>query len=240
MEKRAKGLWELLTDALKAGGVRGMAANGLGSIGYAGVIDAANHNLDYSNMDSARWKDIAINAGISAGGISVARHGAVSIKNPIIKPMVIGTGLTAAASPPIKGAVFALADAIKSVPTAAKAMDKANDLKGKEVNAILEQTAQSKVDFENKQKSEGDKNWLERNKEALGVAAVLGLGALSIPAIINITRAADRVGDGRAIRTSMSLRKRPDDPSDLNIRLQTQEDIENELLEMEKRKKKNK
>ena len=48
----------------------------------------------------------------------------------------------------------------------------------------------------------------------------VGLGALgmvAIPALSNISRAADRIGDGRALRMSTSIRKRPNHPSDLKI-----------------------
>jgi hypothetical protein len=48
-----------------------------------------------------------------------------------------------------------------------------------------------------------------------GTAAATASAA--IPALQNISRAADRVGDGRAIRVSTSIRKRPNQTGDLKL-----------------------
>lgn len=52
---------------------------------------------------------------------------------------------------------------------------------------------------------------------ATGLSAAAVLPA--IPALINISRAADRVGDGRSIRTSTIIRRRPGETSDMTIGL---------------------
>ena len=54
------------------------------------------------------------------------------------------------------------------------------------------------------------------------IGGALGLGALgmaAVPALANISRAADRIGDGRSLRMSTSIRKRPNDPNDLKIEI---------------------
>jgi hypothetical protein len=53
-------------------------------------------------------------------------------------------------------------------------------------------------------------------KTIIGGAGVLGTAAL-IPMILNMSRAAKRVGEGKVIRVSTSLRKRPNQDTDLNV-----------------------
>ncbi len=53
-------------------------------------------------------------------------------------------------------------------------------------------------------------------KTILGGAGVVGTAAL-IPMILNMSRAAKRVGEGKSIRVSTSLRKRPNQDTDLNV-----------------------
>jgi len=50
------------------------------------------------------------------------------------------------------------------------------------------------------------------------LAGAAGATAITAaPALYNISRAAKRIGDGRAMRMSTSIRKRPGDPNDLRI-----------------------
>jgi hypothetical protein len=52
---------------------------------------------------------------------------------------------------------------------------------------------------------------------AAGLGILGGTAAAAIPAIHNINRAAERLGDGRAIRVSTSIRKRPNQTGDLKL-----------------------
>lgn len=69
---------------------------------------------------------------------------------------------------------------------------------------------------------------------ALGVGA---LGMAAIPALANISRAADRIGDGRALRMSTSIRKRPNDPNDLKIEVMSPGQADQEAAEYIARRK---
>jgi hypothetical protein len=73
------------------------------------------------------------------------------------------------------------------------------------------------------------------------IGGSVGLGALAmtaVPALANISRAADRIGDGRAIRMSTSIRKRPNDPSDLKLEIMTPDQADQEAKEqLEARRK---
>jgi predicted DNA-binding protein (MmcQ/YjbR family) len=61
------------------------------------------------------------------------------------------------------------------------------------------------------------------------LATGAGLSALSIPALMNLSNAAKRVGDGRSIRVSTSLRKRPNQTSDLTINVKNEDEISDQL-----------
>jgi hypothetical protein len=84
--------------------------------------------------------------------------------------------------------------------------------------------------FQNTQKAiqeETQKSFLEKlspKEKALLLAAGVGVSALSIPALMNLSNAAKRVGDGRSIRVSTSLRKRPNQDSDLTINVKNQDE----------------
>lgn len=54
-------------------------------------------------------------------------------------------------------------------------------------------------------------------EKILAGTAVVGSAALLVPALINIARASNRLAEGRAIRLSTSIRKRPMQESDLTI-----------------------
>lgn len=69
-------------------------------------------------------------------------------------------------------------------------------------------------------------------KGILGGAGLVGATAL-IPMIINMSRAAKRVGEGKSIRVSTSLRKRPNQDTDLNIGIKREEDPIKEDTEIE-------
>jgi hypothetical protein len=83
--------------------------------------------------------------------------------------------------------------------------------------------------FQNTQKAiqeETQKSFLEKlspKEKALLLAAGVGVSALSIPALMNLSNAAKRVGDGRSIRVSSSIRKRPNQDSDLTINVRNQD-----------------
>jgi len=69
------------------------------------------------------------------------------------------------------------------------------------------------------------KSFLEKlspTEKAILLAAGTGLSALAIPALMNLSNAAKRVGDGRSIRVSSSIRKRPNQDSDLTINVRNQ------------------
>jgi len=51
----------------------------------------------------------------------------------------------------------------------------------------------------------------------IAAGATLGLSAAAIPALINVSRAADRVADGKSIRTSTAIRRKPGRQSDIVI-----------------------
>ena len=68
----------------------------------------------------------------------------------------------------------------------------------------------------------------------MGVGA---LGMAAIPALANISRAADRIGDGRALRMSTSIRKRPNDPNDLKIEVMSPGQADQEAAEYIARRK---
>jgi hypothetical protein len=53
-------------------------------------------------------------------------------------------------------------------------------------------------------------------KTILAGAGLVGAAAV-IPAIVNVSRAAKRVAEGRSVRVSTSLRKRPNQITDLNV-----------------------
>ena len=66
------------------------------------------------------------------------------------------------------------------------------------------------------------------------VGGGVGLGALGMvaaPALANISRAAGRIGDGRALRMSTSIRKRPNDPNDLKIEIMDPREAHQEAAE---------
>jgi hypothetical protein len=64
-------------------------------------------------------------------------------------------------------------------------------------------------------------------------AAAAGVGLATVPALMNISRAADRVADGRAIRVSTSLRKRPNSVSDLKLVVMSPEEKDREIEKQE-------
>mgnify|MGYP005867051135 CR=1 FL=1 len=67
-------------------------------------------------------------------------------------------------------------------------------------------------------------------------AALAGAGLATVPALINISRAADRIGDGKSIRLSTSIRKRPNDPSDLKLVIMSPDEAEAEQRQAEEEK----
>jgi hypothetical protein len=73
---------------------------------------------------------------------------------------------------------------------------------------------------------EAQKSFLEKlspKEKALLLAAGVGVSALSIPALMNLSNAAKRIGDGRSVRVSSSIRKRPNQDSDLTINVRNQD-----------------
>ena len=84
--------------------------------------------------------------------------------------------------------------------------------------------------FQSTQKTiqdEAQKSFLQKlspKEKVILLAAGAGLSALSIPALMNLSNAAKRVGDGRSIRVSTSLRKRPNQNSDLTINVKNQDE----------------
>jgi len=58
---------------------------------------------------------------------------------------------------------------------------------------------------------------------ATGLTAAAVIPA--IPAIWNINRAADRIGDGRSVRTSTIMRRRPDEPADITMQLVSPKEV---------------
>jgi len=81
---------------------------------------------------------------------------------------------------------------------------------------------------------------VENKKSLMDYALPLGVGALglaALPAIFNVSRAADRLGDGRALKLSTSIRKRPNDPSDLKLVVMSKEEQEREQMESEAKNK---
>ena len=84
--------------------------------------------------------------------------------------------------------------------------------------------------FQSTQKTiqdEAQKSFLQKlspKEKVILLAAGAGLSALSIPALMNLSNAAKRVGDGKSIRVSTSLRKRPNQNSDLTINVKNQDE----------------
>ena len=88
--------------------------------------------------------------------------------------------------------------------------------------AAIQWTKTQKAIEEQTQKSFLQK--LSPTEKVMLLAAGTGLSALAIPALMNLNNAAKRIGDGRAVRLSTSLRKRPNQDSDLTIRVKNQKD----------------
>lgn len=51
----------------------------------------------------------------------------------------------------------------------------------------------------------------------IAAGATLGVSAAAIPALVNVSRAADRIADGKSLRTSTMIRRRPGKQSDMVI-----------------------
>lgn len=88
--------------------------------------------------------------------------------------------------------------------------------------------------FQSTQKTiqdQAQKSLLEKlspKEKVILLATGAGISALSIPALMNLSNAAKRVGDGRSIRVSTSLRKRPNQDSDLTINVKNQDETSTE------------
>jgi len=157
---------------------------------------------------------------ITSGGMDYLAHGG-DYSN--IDAKRIGMGVFNAGIGAMGGHAIGNKNLLEGVGTIALAPVK--DVAFSAIPAINQFESTQKTVQDQAQKSFLDK--LSPKEKVLLLATGAGLSALSIPALMNLSRAAKRVGDGRSVRVSTSLRKRPNQDSDLTIRVKNQKDEPN-------------
>jgi hypothetical protein len=156
---------------------------------------------------------------ITSGGMDYLAHGG---DYSHVDAKRIGMGVFNALLGGLGGHSIANKNLLQGVGTIALAPTK--DVAFAAIPAINQFESTQKTVQEQAQKSLLDK--LSPKEKAILLATGAGLSALSIPALMNLSNAAKRVGDGRSIRVSTSLRKRPNQDSDLTIKVKNQDELD--------------
>lgn len=152
---------------------------------------------------------------ITSGGLDYLAHGG---DYSHVDAKRIGMGVFNALLGGLGGRAIGKGDLFDGVKTIALAP--AKDVAFAAIPAIGQFQDTQKAIQEETQKSFLEK--LSPKEKVILLAAGAGASALSIPALMNLSNAAKRVGDGRSIRVSTSLRKRPNQDSDLTINVKNQ------------------